>query len=261
MIKTIKKVILSLLAVIVISCLIWIILFLNPNLSYANQTQFDIVTIFHNQELEESTEVIINDVIEILKRSELYDKNLNIQLCLNDDKIYPNLYPIFGTPLAYSMFNKTIVKNGEFNFNENIIEVQWKINTELQKHNLTKVLAHEFTHNLQSNANSSYKIRTTFPGKINWKLEGHADYIAKEFKNDGELKSKIEKYLIDSKKGELRLLIIDNKDGTKQIHSYFKYALVFQYLVEEKKMKFDEICKLETDLDELFSQMIEWSEK
>ena len=261
MIKTIKKVILSLLSIMGISCLLWTVLFLYPNLSYANETQFGKVTIFHNQELDEGTEVIIKDVIEILKRSELYDKNLNIQLCVNDDKIYPNLYPIFGHPLAYATFNKTIIKNGEIKFNENVVEVQWEGNNELRKYNLTWLLAHEFTHNLQDNANQSYMIRTFFQGKINWKLEGHADYIAREFKNDGRLKDKIEEYLIKSQKGQIRLLVIENKDGTKQIHSYFKYALVIQYLIEEEKMNFSEICKLETDIEELFSQMIEWSKK
>jgi hypothetical protein len=83
--KTIKKVIISLLLLVVISCLLWSVLFFNPNLLYANQTHFDKVTIFHNQKLDERTEVIIKDAIELLKSSELYDNNLNIQLCLNDD--------------------------------------------------------------------------------------------------------------------------------------------------------------------------------
>jgi|SRR6056297_2163407 len=256
--KTIKKVILSLVAVIGISCLIWIVLFIYPNLSYTNQTQFDKVTIFHNQELDEKTEVIIKDVIEILKTSELYDENLNMQLCLNDDGIYPNLYPIFSTPIAHAIFKKTIVKTGNFKFNENIIEVQWKPNSELRKYNLTWLLAHEFTHNLQYNANVNSILKNMFSN--NWKLEGHADYIARAFKNDGKLKEKIVKYLIVADRESNGFPPIKDEAGTYLTYSNYKYALVVQYLVEEKEMNVSEICKLETGFDELFSQMIEWSE-
>ena len=256
--KANKKVIIILLAVIGISCLIWIVLFINPNLSYANQTQFDEVTIFHNQELEEKTEVIIKGVIEILKTSELYDESLNIQLCLNDDRIYTNLYPIFGTPIAYGFLNKTIVKNGDFKFNENIIEVQWKPNSELRKYNLTWLLAHEFTHNMQQNDNFSYTIRTTFPAKINWKLEGHADYIARKFKNDGMLKDKIDKFLIEENNVHNGLSATKDEIGIYWFYGYYKYALIVQYLMEEKKMTFNQICELDTDINEIYSEMLKW---
>jgi len=258
MIKTIKKVILSLLSVIGISCLLWIVLILNPNLSYANQTQLDKVTIFHNNELEEETEVIIKDVIEILKKSELYDQNLNIQLCFNDDKIYPNLNPFaFGHPLAYSMFNKTIIKNSEIKFNENVAQVQREANNELQKYNLTWLLAHEFTHNLQHKANLNYVLRTSL-GKINWKLEGHADYIARGFKNDGKLKDKIEKYLIEENNVRNGLPGIKDEVGTYLIYGYYKYALIVQYLMEIKKMNFNQICELDTNINEIYSEMLVW---
>lgn len=260
MIKTIKKVILSLLSVMGIGFFLWTVLFLNPNLSYTNETQFGKVTIFHNQELDEGTEVIIKDVIEILKSSELYDENLNIQLCLNDNRIYPNLYPIFGTPIAFATFNKTIIKNGEIRFNENVAEIKWEANNELRKYNLTWLLAHEFTHNLQINASQNYVIRTALR-KINWKLEGHADYIARGFKNDGRLKNKIEKYLIEEKKEHNGLPALKDEVGTYLTYGNYKYALIVQYLIEEEKMNFSEICKLETNFDELFSHMIKWSRK
>ncbi|NPD46126.1 MULTISPECIES: hypothetical protein [unclassified Lentimicrobium] len=227
--KVIKKVILGWLAVIGIGCLSWIVLLINPNLSYDHQTQFDIVTIFHNQELEEKTEVILKGVIEILKTSELYDESLNIQLYLNDDRIYTNLYPIFGTPIAYGLLNKTIVKNGDFKFNENMIEVQWKPNSALQKYNLTWLLAHEFTHNMQQINNLTYTIRTTFPAKINWKLEGHADYIARRFKEDGKLKGKIGKYLIEADRESNGLAPIKDEAGTYLTDGNYIYALVIQY--------------------------------
>ena len=54
---------------------------------------------------------------------------------------------------------------------------------------------------------------------------------------------------------------MDLEDGTKQIFSYYKYALVTQYLMEEKGLDFAQICELETDLDELYLEMLKWNEK
>lgn len=259
--KIIKKVIIILSSVIGTICLFWIILLLNPSLSYTNQTQFDKVSIFHNQELDERTEAVVKDVIEILKTSSLYDENLHYQLCLNDNKIYPNINPfVVGEPLAFSFLNKTVAKNGEFNFNEDIIEVQWNTNEELRKYNLTHFLAHELTHNLQNNANQIYKNKTTL-WKRNWKLEGHADYIARKFKNDGILKDKIDKYLIEENNIHKGLPATKDEIGIYWFYGYYKYALIVQYLMEEKKMNYNQICELDADINEIYSEMLNWRNK
>lgn len=259
--KTIKKVIITLLSVIGTICLLWIILLFNPGLSYTNQTQFDKVSVFHNQELDERTGTVLKDVIEILKTSSLYDANLNYQLCLNDNKIYPNIIPfLVGEPLAFSILDKTVAKNGDFKFNENIIEVHWKPNEELRKYNLTYLLAHELTHNLQNNANQKYKNKTTLR-KINWKLEGHADYIARKFKNDGMLKDKIDKYLIEENNVHNGLPATKDEIGIYWFYGYYKYALIVQYLMEEKKMNFNQICELDTDINEIYLEMLSWRNK
>ena len=122
---------------------------------------------------------------------------------------------------------------------------------------LTWVLAHEFTHNLQYKANAKYVVKNTI-GKINWKLEGHADYISRGFKNDGQLIDKIDKYLVEAQKEHNGLPVFELKDGTKQILPYFKYALVVQYLMEQKGLNFYQICEIETSLNDLYMEMINW---
>lgn len=259
MLKIIKKVTLSLLSILGINLLLWTIFLLNPNLSYADKTSFDHVTVFHNQNLDKQTKTVIKNAMEIIENSALFNDKIKIQLCLSDDKIYPNLHPFSGQPLAYAMFNKTILKNCEVKFNENLAEANSEINNnQLRKYNLTWLLAHEFTHNLQYNTNSSYVIRNTL-GKLNWKLEGHAEYIAREYKNDGKLLSKIKLYLIEENKEHVGIPVFEIEDGTKQSLLYFKYALVMQYLMEEKKMNFQEVCELEEDFDKSYKEMIEWS--
>lgn len=258
MIKTLKKVILSSLSILGISFVLWLVLFLNPGLSYANKTQVDFVSIYHNQALEAEAKSIIRDAIDILKKSDLYDAGVSIHFCLNDDKLYPNLHPFAGQPLAYAFLNKAIAKNCKMNFGDNTAETQWAINQdEVRKFNLTWLLAHEFTHNLQYRAKRNYVIRSTM-GSLNWKLEGHAEYIARKFKGDGLLKAKIANFLLEEKKEFKGLPVFELEDGTYQILSYYKYALAIQYLMEEKGLDFEQICTYEIDLDVLFNEMIVW---
>lgn len=256
--KIIRRVFIIIFSVIGAVCLLWIVLLFYPGLSYTNQTQIGQVTVFHNKELPSGIGDVIKKAVEIIKESDLYDKDLNIQLCLNDDRIYPNLYPIQETP-AYAIVNKTILKKGDFKFNENLVEIYWEQNNFLQVHDLTWLLAHEFTHTLQNNANLSYVWRTTF-NEINWKLEGHADYIAKKFKNNGSLKGKIDDYLKKCINGEDWVIIVTNKDGSKQSHSYYKYSLMVQYLMEIKNMNYYELCESNIDKNQIYSEMIEWAE-
>lgn len=260
MVKTIKKIVLSSLSILGISLLIWIMFLLNPGLSYANKTQFNYVTVYHNQDLSDHAEIIINEAITIIKRSDLFEEGTSIQFCLNDDELYPSLHPFAGQPLAYAMLNKTIIKNCKISFEDNVVETQWEVNeNELRTFNLTWLLAHEFTHNLQYQANAGYVMETTL-GKLNWKLEGHAEYIAREFKEDGRLQEKIDRYLTEENKKHIGLPVFEYKDGTKQILSYYKYAVVIQYLMEINQLDFAQICELESSLDEIYSEMIAWKE-
>ncbi len=96
-------------------------------------------------------------------------------------------------------------------------------------------------------------------GKINWKLEGYAEYIAREFKNDGKLSDKIQRYLAEENKEHIGIPVFEIEDGTKQSLAYYKYALVTQYLMQEKQLNFHQICELDKYLDKIYTEMIEWS--
>ena len=115
-------------------------------------------------------------------------------------------------------------------------------------------------HNVQYYHNPNYYFNSTL-GKINWKFEGHAEYIARGFKNDEQLKEKIPFYLAEEKKDHVGIPVFMLEDKTIQNLSYFKYALVTQYVMEEKELDFDELCALEIGLDELFKEMVDWSNK
>lgn len=248
MVKTIKKILLGSASVLGVSTLFWIVLLVNPKLSYANQTQFGQITVHHNQALDAGTETVINDAKALIKNASIYDDKFSIDLCLNDDLIYPKLHPIPGGS-AYAFLNKTVIYASTPQFNENIAEFKWEINNnELRAYNLTYLIAHEFMHNLQHHFDAIHYAKNSF-GQINWKFEGHAEYIARAFKNDGLLKEKINFYLIEATKDHVGVPVFKLEDGTIQNLAYFKYALVVQYLTEEQNLSYKEICDLDSKLD------------
>jgi len=261
MFKTIKKVVFGSLSILIFSVLLWIILAINPSLSYANNTQIDFIKVYHNEPLHENMESIILETISILKTSELYSEDISIDLCLNDDKLYPKLNPFGGRSLAYAMLDKTVVKNSTINYEEKTAETKWEANNyEFRKFDLPWLLAHEFTHNIQYHTDFAYVFKTTL-GNINWKLEGHAEYVSRQFKNDRKLKEKISKYLLEENKEHSGYPVFELEDGTKQIFSYYKYALVIQYMIEQEGLNYKQICEDKRSLDELFKTVKIWTKK
>ncbi|MDA9774378.1 collagenase [Saprospiraceae bacterium] len=258
MVKLVKKIALSTLSILGLSALIWTIFLLNPSISYAHSTNIGQVTIYHNLDLAEGTERVIINAIEIIEAADIYDADLKIQLCLNDDKIYPTLYP-FAAATAYAFLNKTVIYASEANFGNNYTEFQWEVNNyEIRRYNLTELLAHEFMHNLQHNQNPKYQILSTL-GKANWILEGHAEYVSREFKNDGLLQNKIENYLSEKDRKHIGIPVFKLEDGTIQNLAYYKYALIVQYLIDVRGLDYKQLCELNSSQDSLFSAMLDWN--
>lgn len=262
--KTIKRILLSSLSILGVSCAIWIMLMLNPSMVYAKSTTFDNVTVHYNSNLQPEAESVIKNALAIINTSDIYNEEIEISLCLNDGSVYPNLHPI-ASGTAYTYFNNSVIYASTPDFKKNTAEFKWEMNNyELRKYNLTVLLAHEFMHAVQHRYDTKYYLSTTLSFKphqvnLNWKLEGHADYIARRFKNDNNLLGKIAKYQAEENRDHVGVPVFELEDGTIQNLGYFKYAIVVQYLMEEKGLDFKQVCDLESGFEELYAEMIEWS--
>lgn len=251
--KLLKKGILSLFSLLGLSVLFWIVVMLHPGIVYANSTQFGQVTVYHDQPLEAETGKVLENALAIMKKSDLYREDISIQLCLNDGSFYPELHPLRGG-LAYAFLNKSVIYGSKPDFAEGTSSFQWKINhNELRKADLTWLLAHEFTHNLQWNLDWLFVMKYDF-----WKGEGYAEYISRQWQNDGKLREKIQQYedAKNQKHKGIPVFILNN--GTIQTQSYFQYAIMTQYLIEQQGMDWDQICKDERTMDEVYSEMLAW---
>lgn len=256
MYKTIKRVVLGSLSVLLLGTLVWVLLLLNPAWSYAHQTSFGPITIYHNQALEASTEDVLKEAIEIIKTSELYTSDFQVDLCMNDGSRFPEFHPFSGG-LAYAFVDKAVFYHARPNFSRNrAFNTLAGPNQVHKESNLTWLLAHEFTHNLQFNWNILFPLKYEF-----WQQEGYAEYISRQWKNDGLLREKIQ-ILLDqeSKTQENYPVVFLHPDGTTQELSYYKYGLMAQYLFEEEGLNFVNLADEKRSFDAIYQKMITWSE-
>ena len=259
MFRIFQKIALSSLSVLFCSLLVWILILTNPQWSYAHSTQFDVLTVHHDQPLATGTAEVLNASLKIIKRSPLFQEGMRIQLCLNDGSSYPGFNPLAGLSLAYATLQISTINQCELDFDQNRASTSWAINDyETRTYNLTWLLAHEFTHNLQYKRKAGYVIASTL-GKINWKLEGHAEYTARQYRDDGLLQSKIAMYQEEEAKEHLGLPAFQLEDGTTQILPYFKYALMVQYLLEVEGQNFDQLCRDKRSQEEVYKAMLQWN--
>ncbi len=253
MIKTIKRILLSCLSILGLSLILWLTFLFNPSLSYAHKTEFGQITVYHNQALATNTENILNDAFSIIKTADLFAPNIQLDLCLNDGTFYPELW-IFKGATAYSFLNKGVIYNSQPNFNKNQTTFKWAINNnETRTFNLTWLLAHEFTHCLQYNWDQLFPLKCAF-----WKSEGHAEYISRQFKNDGRLKEKIQQLKIEEQKEHKGIPVFELADGTFQNLFYFKSAILVQYLMEVELLTFPEIAADSRTVEEIHLTIEQW---
>ena len=157
----------SLLIFLTLTSLVVILLF--PQLSYGKATQFEQITIYHNQSLNPEYESILAESLRLIQQAEIYDSDFTIDLCLDDGSFYPNIMrKIKGDAFGYGYANKAVIAC-EINFEE---DAAWRNG---KNWGLTQLIAHEMLHCYQFHDIGFSTLNTPF-----WKLEGYPEYVLKK---------------------------------------------------------------------------------
>ena len=228
-----------------------VLFMLNPIILYANKTVLGNYSIYHNKPLGKAFQRRLEQSNEIIKSSELYDSNLNIDICLKDGSKYPKLIEtVLGRDILLSFYNKIVFCSDIINYENNYIQV------DKHKWNLTQMLAHVETHCLEFN---KYGLWQSNPiGRHpNWKWEGYPEYISRQNYGKQTLQKDIETLLqveqINNSNGWMML-----PDSTETLITYYKYKLLIQFCIEIKKMSFVQILKDTSREESVRQQMINW---
>lgn len=227
-----------------------IIALLNPGLLYANKSTVGNYTVYHSVNLDKAFQSRLAAVHQVLLKSELYDAELKIDICLNDGSYYPNILKTVLPPaFGWSISNKAVFQ-GIANFRENVVEVngyQW---------NLEQLFTHELVHCYQFNhfglihSNPVAKHPT-------WKWEGYAEYASRKENGQLSLFENI-KRIEQARAKDPDEWGVFFEDETVAPREYYDYWLLVQYCLDIKGMSYVELIDSQFSKAELEQEMNDW---
>lgn len=84
-----------------------LVIIINPFLTYANKTKHHNFSIYHNKSYDPKLNAILDQAEVLLKNSEIYHHNLQLDICLNEGSGYTNLIKaIRGQAFAWGFMIK-----------------------------------------------------------------------------------------------------------------------------------------------------------
>ncbi len=220
---------------------------LNPILSYSNKTTHKNFVIFHNQPLDKALLAKLDQATELLQSSELYNANLQINLCLNDGSIFPSyIKSIRGQAFAWGFYDYVILQ-GNANYQENYVELNsytW---------NMIQLLVHEMIHCYQFDKLGLWKSKP-IKNIPNWKWEGYAEYVSRQNTDQTNFLNNISRLnKSDKDKWEVKFA-----DKTIVPREYYEYWVMVQYCMTIKNMTYEEILSDTINEQEIKQEMKMW---
>lgn len=226
---------------------------LNPSLLYAHKTSVGNYTIYHHSNIDQSILLRLQNMTSLLKKSELYNPNLQLDICLNDGSNYPKLIEkIHGKAFALGFYNK-IVLHGHSNPNDNHLELNGYL------WNLEQLLAHEAIHCYQYDTYGFWN-SNPIANHAQWKWEGYPEYIARQNQDQRNLGENINR-LLKNKELQKNSWSISFSDDTISPIKYYEDWLLVQYCLDIKRMSYDELLKDLTPKEDILREMFHWFNK
>jgi hypothetical protein len=245
--RKIKKWTLRLTATALLIAGLLLIIILNPILTYANKTTHNNYRVFHNKTLDPTLLTKLDQATELLKASEFYNSNLQLDICLNDGSKYPKLIrALRGQAFAWGFYNKVVLQ-GTANFKDDYVELNG------YRWNLTQLLAHEMTHCLQFDKLGFWNSKP-IANIPNWKWEGYAEYVSRQNNDQKDLSKNINRLIATDKNN----WAINFSDSTIAPREYYDYWTLVQYCMDIKKMNHKQILADTTSEQTVRQEMMGW---
>jgi hypothetical protein len=233
--------------VVIVSLLLMIVL--NPVLTYANKKDCGNFTIYYSSTLHPAFIEYLDEATALIKKSELYDGNIKLDICLNDGSNYPSLIKaIQGPAFAYGFYNKVVLQ-GTMNCNGNNVELNG------YKWNLTQLLAHEMVHCLQYSKLGFWK-SNPIANVPHWKWEGYAEYVSRRDLNQQNLVLNIDRL----NKADKNSWCVEFEDGTIAPNEYYNAWTLIQYCIDIKQLTFQQLLSDTTNEQTIKQEMMNWYE-
>lgn len=242
--KSIKLIGLTLLTGIVLL----VITILNPTMLYANTTVMESnVVIHHSEPLTKSFELNLDKALSLVRQSELYDADFNIQIALNDGSHYPSIMQkIQGPAFGYGYANIVVLSASIDPDND---KAYWNG----KAWHLPELIAHEMVHTYQYNS-FGFKTTTT----ETWKTEGYAEFVSRASRqrsitDDWEWLQSFNDLNPNNHWGWL-----EYADGTGVPSIYLEYGLLVRYMMEIEGLTYQELVADKSSQEEVYNRLSNW---
>lgn len=220
---------------ILILLLLYSVLIAYPNMLFGKPYTFQNFKVYSTQPLDGAMRKVLEESSRKLAASELNNKSLQhtVFLC-NDYKLYTLLAPFARTSFAcnYPFVHNIFIANANVQKNE-----AYKNDaSDRYTRSLSALIAHEVTHTLMEHKMGFWKSRSM----EDWKAEGYCDFIG----NSGAGTPTEQKAFLQRSKN-------DERNGTR----YKKYGIAVDYLMREKKMRFEEMRLSDLSLAQVLQEV------
>jgi hypothetical protein len=252
--KIIKRILIRTFLTVIPLLIAIVSLILNPQILFAQKVVYRDFAIYSNDKIPDNYETTIDYVIELIKTSEIYeqDQQLNIFLC--NGTMYNTIdTKLLGPAMARCVADNILLKV-QADFDKNVLIGQ------NNNRNLRKTITHEAMHFYQMKKYGALRFNPlTHPPM--WKLEGYPEYIAnqKEIKSsDYDLKNSIKKLMDFEKSGEYW---IETEAGQLDPLVYYKGRVMMEYLIDVKHLTYSEILNEDVTEEKVIDEMTTWYNK
>jgi hypothetical protein len=229
-----------------------------PEPLFANALVHGPFRVYSNEAVDHNIHDVLDHALALVKRSELYDPEYTYDIFLSYNTMFNAIdSKVLGHgPSARAMDNNIIVK----------VAVDFKRNVALPtfyepcEANLTRLLTHEMIHCLQDGKYGKLMFNP-FNHPEFLKLEGYPEYISRwpqRSEKSYSLVKDIERYL-EAQSGDGWIAI--EEGGCKAPGYYYKSKLMMEYLMDVRRMTYDEVLRDTVSAEGIYKEMMAWREK
>ena len=258
--KAIKRIFAGMLFTVMVSIsgLITIVFFPEP--LFANKLEHGQFNVYSNTKIDKEIELILDNSLDLVKRSELYDPTYTYDIFLSYNSLFNKIDDTFlGEGVSAKAIDDNIIMKVNIDAKRNLFFPTFR--TTCQS-NLTYLLAHEMIHCLQEHKYGKLKFNP-FRHPEYWKLEGYPEYISKQPKlasKNYSLSREIDRYVeLESQTTDIWITI--EEGACEAPKYYYKGRLMIEYLMDIKHFSYNKILNDTIQVDRVYEEMIKWNEE
>jgi hypothetical protein len=257
--KNIRRILRWMLVTVAVFVISLTSIILYPQPLFAIEVKYNQFKVYSNDSIDKEINPILDSVVSLVSRSELYDPSYNVDIFLAYNSFFNKIDSrVFGSgPTARAIDNNLVIKV-KVDINKNLVYSTFH---KPCQQNFAYVIAHELMHCLQTHKYSVWKFNP-FKHPEMWKLEGYPEYIARRkfSESDFSLKKDIKSF-IELKRSQTDIWLAVEQGDCEAPEFYYKGRLMTEYLINIKHLTYDQILKDKRPEEEIYAEMTEWANR